>query len=300
MTNEELCVKYQNGDPEAIEQLYIQNIRMIEKIIRRYRDIEDLDDLRQESFFGIVRAAELWKPDKGSFINYAVYWIKQAVRRYIDNCGGVVRVPVHKRELIGRYNRSMNSYRLKFGRDPSEKELCALLELSKNQLEDLKKDIRALKIRSTAETVGGDGDDLTLEDTIAADGDAIGDVIERIHYEQLSACIWSEVDILPASQRDVIRKRYKEGCTMKECGAALGVTPECVKSLEDKAMRELRKTKHTRRLLPFLTESGAYSAGISHNGLGMFKRYGSVQERAVMRLEQLAGMKLCSGVKLGY
>ena len=302
MTNEELCAMYQSGTnkQEILEQLYTQNAGIIEKIIRRYRDIEDLEDLRQESYFGIMRAAELWKSEKGSFINYAVYWIKQVVKRYIDNCGAVVRVPVNRRELIGRYHRCLNSYRLKFGRDPSEKELCALLELSMNQLEDLKRDLHALKIRSTAETVGGDDDDLTLEDTIADDGDAIGDVIERIHFEQLSACIWSEVDILPAGQRDVIRKRYKEGCTMKECGAALGVTPECVKSLEDKALRELRRPKHTKRLRPFFTESGAYNAGLKNNGLGTFERYGSSQECAVMRLERLTGMNLWSGAKIRF
>ena len=285
----------QNGTDKkkCLEQLYTQNAGMIEKIIKRYQGIEDLDDLRQESFFGIARAAELWKPGKGSsFINYAVFWIKQAVRRYIDDCGGVVRVPVGRRALIGRYQKTVNAYRVQFGRDPSNIELCFALGLSRDQLKDLKKDIHALNVRSTAEIIGGNDEDFTLEDTLAAAGDPIGDIIESIQAEQLAARVWSEVDSLPPQQAAVIRGRYQGGQTLKGCGAALGVTPEKVRSLEAKAMRELRKPNHTRRLMPFITESSAFSMGISYSGFGAFEHYGSAQERAMMRVEELTGVNL--------
>ena len=67
MTNEELVIEYQTGNKAVIEQLYLQNRGMIEKIVRRYAGIEELDDLRQESFFGLVKAAELWKPENEIF-----------------------------------------------------------------------------------------------------------------------------------------------------------------------------------------------------------------------------------------
>ena len=58
MTNEELVHEYQAGNREVIEQLYLQNSGMIEKIVRRYSGVEELEDLRQESYFGLVKAAE--------------------------------------------------------------------------------------------------------------------------------------------------------------------------------------------------------------------------------------------------
>lgn len=298
MTNEDLCMMIQNGTEKqnCLEQLYVQNAGLIEKIIRHYQGMECLDDLRQESFFGIARAAELWKSEMDvPFINYAAYWIRQSVRRYIDNCGGVVRVPVDKRALIDRYHRIMNAYRLQFGRDPSAMELCYALDLSQNQLKNLKRDVHALNIRSMSEVIAGEDESLTLEDTIAAAGDPVGDVIERVYHQQLAVIIWSLVDTLPVQQKDVIRGRYKEGRTMKECGEMLGVSSECVRSLETKAMRELRTPKHARQLMPFITQSGAYTMGIRGNGYRSFNRSGSTQERAVIRIEDLTGFRLAHG-----
>ena len=148
MTNEELVIEYQTGNKAVIEQLYLQNRGMIEKIVRRYAGIEEPDDLRQESFFGLVKAAELWKPEKETaFISYAVYWIRAAIHQYIRNYSGVVRLPSYKRDLIGRYKKAVNSYRMMFGRYPSDRELCVALNLKSKQLEDLKKD-KKIPIRS--------------------------------------------------------------------------------------------------------------------------------------------------------
>lgn len=302
MTNEELCTMIQNGTDKqkCLEQLYTQNTGMIERIIKRYQGIEEIDDLRQEAYFGIARAAELWKQENGaSFIHYAAFWIKQVVRRYIDDCGGVVRVPSDRRALIGRYHRTVNAYRVQFGRDPSNTELCFALDLSRDRLKNLKRDILALNVRSTAENVSGNDEGLTLEDTIATPGDPIGDVIERIQAEQLTTRLWSEVDRLPPQQAAVIRGRYRDGCTLKECGAALGVSTERARQIEANAMRELRKPTHARRLMPFITLSGAYSMGIRHNSYSAFDRYGSTQERAIMYIEERAGVNYWGNAIIG-
>ena len=156
-TNEELVTMIQDGSnvKENLERLYLQNIGLIEKVIRRYSGIEELEDLRQEAFIGMVKAARLWDPEKGAnFSTYYLYWIKQTVQRYIDNCVGVVRVSVSQRQRIRQYNRIINEFRVKFGRMPTALELAAALEISSDQLEDLEKDIQALRIRSTSEPIG--------------------------------------------------------------------------------------------------------------------------------------------------
>lgn len=300
MTNEQICIAIQSGTGnrnECLEQLYKQNAGMIEKIIRRYKNIEDPEDLRQESYFGIVRAAELWNADSGAaFITYAAYWILAAVQQYIDKCCGNVRIPRDRRGMIGKYDKTVNAFRVEFGRDPSSMELCAALDVSPDQLEEIRKDAQALKVRSTSEQIGGeDPDGPTLEDAIADERDAIGDVINRIQGEQLSACLWSEVDSLPEQQRAVIRDRYKEGHTLKECGAALGVASEEVRLIEAKAIRELRKPQHAKKIRPFLTDYGAYIWGFRNNGVEVFRRCGSSQERAMIQLEEVSGMSLWNG-----
>lgn len=301
MTNEELVHEYQAGNREVIEQLYLQNSGMIEKIVRRYSGVEELEDLRQESYFGLVKAAELWNPEKETaFLTYAIYWIRAVIGRYIEECGGVVRIPAHKRALIGRYHRTMNSYRVRFGCDPSDWELCAALDITKDQLKELKKDIQAARIRSTSEPIGGEDDDLTIEDTLAAADDPIEEALERMQHEQLSAELWSCVDELEPRESAVIRGRYgsEQALTLKECGENLGVSVERVRQVEAAALRKLRKPRYTKRLIPYLTDQGAYTMGLQGNGLTAFERKGSSQERAVMLLEQFSGMSLWHGKEL--
>ena len=300
MTNEELVHEYQAGNREVIKQLYLQNSGMIEKIVRRYSGIEELEDLRQESYFGLVKAADLWNPEKETaFLTYAIYWIRAVIGRYIEECGGVVRIPSYKRALIGRYHRTMNSYRVRFGCDPSDWELCAALDITKDQLKELKKDIQAARIRSTSEPIGGEDDDLTLEETLAAADDPIEEALERMQHEQLSAELWSCVDELEPRETAVIRGRYgnEKALTLKECGEKLGVSVERVRQVEAAALRKLRKPRYTKRLIPYLDDGTARSWGMRGTGRGVFERAGSVQERAMMLLEEIAGANLYYGVK---
>lgn len=299
MTNEELVLDYQSGNKDALEALYSQNVKMIDKIIRKYCGVEELDDLRQEAYFGIVKAAENWNPEKDcSFITYAIYWIRSVILRYIEECGGVVRIPSHQRALIGKYHRERNSYNVRFGRDPSDRELCFALGVSSEQLQELKKDLLITRIRSTSEIVGGDDDDLTLEDTIAAEGDQFEDVIDSIQHKQLSDTLWSCVDDLGAQKASVIRGRYKESRTLKECGESLGVSMERARQIERNALRELRKAKYTKRLKPYLTDQAAYTMGLKFTGFSSFEKFGSSQEVAMIRLEELSGMSLWHGKEL--
>ena len=301
MTNEELCTAIRNGNDETncLMQLYAQNAGMIEKIIRRYAGVAELDDLRQESYFGIVKAARLWKPEKEcSFISYAAYWILATIVRYIEECGGVVRIPSNRRAMMNRYNREVNKYRVRFGCYPSNIELCALLGVTAEQLEKLKSDIQAARIRSTSEVIGGDDSDITLEDTIPDECNHYDAVIEKIQHEQLANTLWSCVDDLKPQQAEVVRGHFKDGKTLKECGELLGVSTERARQIEQKAIRELRRGRNVKRLRPYLTEQAAFSWGLQHNGISSFERCGSSQERAMMRLEELTKMSIWQGKEL--
>lgn len=292
MTNEQLVLEIRAGNnvTENMKQLYERNLGMIRKIARKYHGLEDDEDLMQEAYFGLIRAVELWEPEmEVSFITYANYWFKQAMCRYIQNCSNTIRVSSYQYENISKYKRAVNSIRTRFGRDPHKAEIMYLLEISSDQYENLLKDVRTLWIRSTSEPIGGEYDDLLLEDTIPAEGDQIEEVVEKIYKEELSDAVWSEVDKLPEREALAIRNKYCDGMTLAQCGEALGVSPERVRQLQSNAFRKLRSTKVQRRLIPYLTESTAYSVGIK-SSFSSFKSYGeSVQERAVMLLEKETG-----------
>lgn len=294
MTNEQLCMMYQSGNKEVIEDLYKNNIGMIEKIIRRYKGVEDLEDLRQESYFGMVRAVELWDPERDAqFLTFMIVCIKTVLNQYISDCGTLIRIPAGQKTLLYKYDKYMGAFRAELGRDATEDELQVMLGISKTQLDQLKKDRLALRIRSTSEVVGGEDDVVLLEDILPAEGDQYEDVIEKVQHEQLSRELWGAVDQLPEREADVIRSRFQGNRTLKQCGDDLGISPERCRQLQDRGLRALRSPKVTKRLVPYLTENGAHSMGLKHTGLQSFRYTGiSSPELAVMKLEELARQKL--------
>lgn len=296
MTNEELALKIQRGEDvqESLKALYLQNIGMISKIVSRYADAEDLDDLKQEAFFGIVKAAELWNQETGApFINYAVYHVRRVIVEYLrkDQFG----VSDHVLKDLSRYRKAVKAYREKYLRYPSDPELCEILDISQRVLDTIRRADNTRSVSITAPIGGEEGDALTLEELLADPAEPFEGLLDRIQGEELARDLWSCVDDLDVLQRDVIRDRYRNDHTRKECSEALGLPIETVKRSEAKGLRELRKPKHAHKLLPYLTRSGAHSFGLRGTGLGTFSRYGSSQELAMMKLEMITGINLNGG-----
>lgn len=67
-----------------MEQIVEDNKGLVHWVARRYRVNEsDYDDLIQEGYMGLMRAAETFNSDKGAFSSYAVQWIRSKMSRYI-------------------------------------------------------------------------------------------------------------------------------------------------------------------------------------------------------------------------
>lgn len=95
----ELAKKIEKGDKGAKDKLIQANLRLVvwvaETIVKRSSSkslILKLPDLIQEGNKGLIRAAEKFNWRKGNrFSTYAVWWIKQAIRRAIDKENKAVR-----------------------------------------------------------------------------------------------------------------------------------------------------------------------------------------------------------------
>lgn len=131
----------------------------------------------------------------------------------------------------------------------------------------------------------GEDESLTLEDTIRDERDEIENTLERVQREELSRLLWSLVDNLEKRESDVLRKRYKEGLSRKNCGEELGISAERVRLIENRAMQKMRSVS-VRKQLESYREERALSVAYSSTGLGTFRRtWTSAPERAVLILE---------------
>lgn len=283
MTNEQLVARIRAGEDEAenMLQLWQQNQGFIAKMAMKYSAYAELDDLKQEGYIGLCEAVRHYDQDRGmQFIGYAAFWIRNCMRRYVANCS-IVRIPENVRSEIGEYKKMLSEFRKYYGKEPTDREIRALLRVDAEKLEDIKKSARMGQIRSLSEPIG-DEDDYTLGDSVASDEDLEEDVIRRLDREHMSRQIWIEVDRLPENQAAVIRWRFLHGKTLRETGEVFGVGIEAVRNLQNKAMRTLRLPKRCGKFRSYHEEYLA-PAPVHHVGLRSFERsWMSEVEREVL------------------
>lgn len=285
MTNEQLAHRIRAGENEAENMLALwqQNTGFINKMALKYSGYAEMDDLNQEGYIGLCEAVRHYETDSGvPFINYAAFWIKQTMQRYIKNCVSVVRIPVHAQQEVSDYKRVLNEYRKYYGKEPSDREMRHFLHVSEEKLDKIKKAVQMGQIRSLSEPIGAE-DDCTLEDSVASVEDMEEDCIRRMDRERMSQQLWIEVDKLPEKQAELIRWRYQQNKTLKESGEVLGISIEQVRQIQSKAIRTLRLP---RRCGKFRAYHEAYlsAAPIHHVGRRSFETtWTSEVEREVMR-----------------
>ncbi len=243
MTNEQLVARIKAGENEAenMLQLWEQNKGFIHQMAVKFRGYAEIDDLKQEGYIGLCTAVEHYEPMAGaSFIHYAAFWIQQTMQRYIENYGSVVRVPVKVGNELRKYKKILSEYRKWYGKEPTDLEMQAFLDVNREELENIKKVTLVVNTRSLSEPIGGEDEDITLSDSIASDQNVEDDAIEKLDTAAMKEVIWSAVDALPENYPEVLRYRYQDRMTLKEIGESLGVAPERARQIEKSALRKLR------------------------------------------------------------
>lgn len=227
------------GDEEARRELIAGNVRLCYWIARRYTwSGIPLIDLVQEGCLGLIRAADLYDPDRGyAFSTYATHWVRQAVQRGVYNHGRVVRIPVHVHEQLKRMREARAEIE-DSGRDATVEEIAERSGLEPARvLELLRTEPEPLSIDAP---MSEQFDDSTAwVDSVAApdDGDTGGDPeLARIAARALAR--------LSDREREVLCLRLGldggEPLTLEEVGSLIGVTRERVRQIQKAAESRLR------------------------------------------------------------
>ena len=289
MTNEELAIRIKAGIdvPEGMLQLWEQTRAFIHTVALHYQGYADLEDLEQEGYLALYDAVDGYEPESGCrFLSYAKYWMRQRMKRYIDNCCCPVRIPIHEKERMRKYNKMASVFLACLGRKPTEWEIAHNLNLDEQQRRDLESALAMVQVGSLDSPVSDEMDSSILGDIVPCDVDVEGEITEKVDQEMLRVLLWSMVDRLPGRQPNVIRKRYQEDMTLKEIGDAYGVNLNAIRQSERDGLRALRRSRDSRRLRAFLPEQMEAQA-YRHNGVGEFNRtWESSTERVALKLAE--------------
>jgi RNA polymerase primary sigma factor len=271
MTNEEFVEKIQQGANQRsnMQLLYEQNMGFINSVIKRYNYISrvqnpykevpiiEFSELQQEAFIGLCNAVKGYDASMGcTFLTYAEPWIKQTVRRFIDNCGNTIRVPAYMQLLINRYNKIQNHFMSKYGRNADATEIADILCLSVKDIEKLETFMfqSSKPISLDAPLTADDNTDLTMSESIYDDSvDIEEEVIEKVVKDEVSE-IWNEVSRVLKNpvMADIILYRFRDNMTLKEIADIIGIKAESARNYETKALRRLRSDSKTKRLFSMI------------------------------------------------
>ena len=266
------------GNEELIE-LWDEHRPFIYKMALQYSGYADIDDLMQEGYLGLYSAAIRFDESAGaSFLTYAAFWIRQNMRRYIENCCSTVRISSGMTARVQKYRKIKSDYQKQFGCKPSADEIRALMRISQTEYDTIQQAVRMGRIASLSAPTGED-DSTTIGDCIGNDGieDAI---IDRIDQEDMKRDVHAAVDKLPDREREVITLRYFEGLTMEQVGELESRSIESVRQCQAKALRTLRSPSYRRPLECYMLSDKQMSVAMHSTVSGFNRTWTSATEKA--------------------
>ncbi|MEZ3460939.1 MAG: sigma-70 family RNA polymerase sigma factor [Lachnospiraceae bacterium] len=287
MTNEQIVSEIRNGYSvtDYMQLLYESNLPLIKIFIKPYAAYEPMEDLLQESYFGLWEAVQHYESSANvRFMTYAEYWIKQSVQRYLEKCGSMVRIPSHTRQRIGRYKKTVQELEQELGRVPTDNEIADKMRISVGLLPELRIQMQGI---ASLDTPLADDNSLTLSDTIQADFSLEDETIGKMYAEHSKSQLWGIVERFTSNRENsIIKEIFINNRTMAAVARELGITIDRIRQIKEKGLRRLRIGRAKRELLEKfdIVESGIY-----RNSMNKFNEQGftSTVEYITLRRAEL-------------
>ena len=236
----DLARRIERGDCEAKERLVNSNLRLVVSIAKHYQGNQvPLVDLIQEGMLGLIRAVEKFDWRRGlKFSTYATPWVRQAIERGIAYKARTIRVPVHVLQRERKIARAAPALTAELGREPTDHELAAAVELPLQHVREAREAARA--VTSLDKNVG-EGEETTLAELFASDA---AEPAEEVETNQREALVRRVVSELPEPEREILRLRYgltgdRRPQTVEQVVRRLGVSRAEVREIEHCALERL-------------------------------------------------------------
>ena len=237
-----LAARIKKGDKKARAKMIRANLRLVVKIAHDYSNLGlPLLDLISEGNIGLMKAVERFDPKKGGKLStYAAWWIKQSIKRALANQGKTIRLPVHLVDKISKVKRASHQLSEKLGREPTDAELAAKLDMSPAKVTQL----RTISVRpaSLDAPIG--------EDNVAEFSEIVGDEnaltpFELLRDKTLREDISEVLSEIEPREAEILILRFgldgSKPQTLEEVGKKFKVTRERVRQIQNIALTKLRR-----------------------------------------------------------
>lgn len=235
---------------KAIEKLLEHNTALVWSRARNFKAKHpasaDLDDLVQEGYLGLLRAASKYDPKRGNkFSTVAYYWIDQAIARSVSKTGRLIRLPENREQDF------FNIMKIRFlyedsALSPKEIDELAMDELKLSQ-NDFNNILQAAATPTSLSRRIGSSDSGAKElidyiaDTEVEDSSealAMREGLRNLLFEKLSSLTPLEKDVVTASF--LIEDTASKRLSIKELRDIHNLTPQKFKKVLNTSLAKLK------------------------------------------------------------
>lgn len=239
----EVAKRAKEGDTKARQQLIESNLKLVVTIAKKAIHTSNLPlvDLIQEGNLGLMIAADKFNYKLGyKFATYASWWIKQSMFKAISEQSHCMKIPVYIQETLSKFSKIKSEMEKLASKQVKTEDVAKKMNMPVDKIETfLSAYTKTISIESGLEKA--DGKELNVADILA---DEKASVSENIEFEGLKYDIEMVVSTLKDREQEVVKMRYGLGdttrMTLEEIGNMYGVTKECIRQTEMRALKKLK------------------------------------------------------------
>ena len=244
----ELAKRIEQGDLAAKQELIRANLKLVVTIARKSIHMSSLPviDLIQEGNVGLMVAAEKYNYKFGyRFSTYAAWWVKQAMFKAISEQSHCMKIPVYIQETLSKFSKVKTIMEQEVNDVVKNEEVAKKINIAPDKIEMfLSAYTKTISIEGGFER--GDGKEMNVAD-ILADNSSLVSV--NMEYQSLKNDINNVISTLKEREQEVVKMRYglddTEKHTLEEIGNMYGVTKECIRQTELRALKKMKLTGGT-------------------------------------------------------
>lgn len=196
------------------------------------------EDLVQEGYIGLLRAARRYDPDRGiRFTTYARWWVRAQMTRALETAGRMVRLPGGAVEQLRNLQRIMERMDLA-GVAYSLEDVAAEIGIDKSRAELL------LSHRGIVSIDQPDDDGLKVGDRLPTSGERVDPHDNASLIQEITQMHDALDRVLDERERYILTEHFglngRNARTMADIGKTMGLSRERVRQIECAALRRLR------------------------------------------------------------
>lgn len=231
------------GDLEAKKQLIKANLKLVITIAKKVIHVSGLPmtDLIQEGNVGLMIAADKFNYKLGyKFATYASWWIKQSMFKAISEQSHCMKIPVYIQETLSRFSKLKREMERECNSQVKTEDVAKKMNISADKIDSfLNAYSKTISIESSLEN--NDGKEMNIADIIE---DKKASATDNAEFEDLKSDILNVISTLKAREQEVVKLRYglenNNKMTLEEIGNIYGVTKECIRQTELRALKKMR------------------------------------------------------------